>query len=136
MLQHAMHAGIRHDPHEVQLRPPGPHPLHGSLPDRIGDQAFFQEKLVQADQFLVDHASRPDVLMPDLAVSHHAVGEAHVQPARTDERGGVLRMEHVIARLAGLDRGVVGILLRVGILPPTIANYEQDGLAGCGHNRN
>src|SRR5690606_8967277 len=96
------------------------------VPQRAG-----AARLGDADGFLIDDAAGADVLMPDLAVAHGALGQADVFTAGADERPGPISPECVVDGRAGEAHGVEGLVLRIRILPPAISDDEDErGVAG------
>ena len=98
-------------------------------PDAVGAKEAVGEELVYPDELLVHDPPRADVLVADLAVAHDSVRQPDVQSARLHERHGIAGVKHVVARLFRQDGGVERILLRMGILPPAVADDEHYGLA-------
>ena len=75
VFQHAMHAAIGDDAHQVKLGGGGGLDAgDGGLPNRIGDELFVGEELVEANEFLINDATRTDIFVADLGVAHLAVG--------------------------------------------------------------
>ena len=133
MLEHPVHAGVAHDAEQVQLCTRTTRAFHHSAPDRVGREPALGEKLVEAHQLLVDHAAGADVLVPDLAVAHHAVGQADIQTRGADQGARAAGAERVVARLARLRHGVGGVEGTVGVLTPAIADNKEDGRTRGGH---
>src|SRR5690606_7351048 len=92
------------------------------------------KKFVQSNQFLVDDASGTDVLVSHLAVAHHSVGQPHIQPGGRDRRARTFRVQPVVRGLLCKMHGVVGILLRMRVLPPAVANDQKDRCVRYAHN--
>ena len=136
MLKHPVHAGVAYNAHQMESRTrlrldAGDR----GTPDGVGREPLFREELVQADEFLVDDATRADVLMADLTVAHYAVGETDVEARGAHQRARVLGVQHVIARLVGLGDGVGRVLRGIGTLAPAITDDEEYGLARSAHGK-
>ena len=105
------------------------HPVERGAPDGVAGDLAVGDRLGDPHDLLVDDAAGADVLVADLAVAHHAVGHADVEPARLHQRHGIIRVQHVVARLAREDGGVELVLLRMGVLAPAVADDEEHGSA-------
>ncbi|MCG3132653.1 MAG: hypothetical protein FLDDKLPJ_03516 [Phycisphaerae bacterium] len=92
-------------------------PEEGSVFDAPGD----------AHNLLLDDPPGTDVLMPDLAVAHRAVGQTDVAPAGLDERVRIGPHEAVVHGFAGEVDGVGVVPLGVGVGAPAVADDEDDG---------
>jgi hypothetical protein len=82
MLQHAVHAAVGDDAHQVKLGrgvgfDAGNHPV----PRGVVRELFVGEKFVQAHEFLVHDAARADVFVTDFRVAHLAGGQTHIETA-------------------------------------------------------
>jgi len=128
MLEHAVHAGVAHDPHQMQPRArPRLHARDACPPHRIGRELLLEKQLVQPHEFLVDDPAGADVLVTDLAVAHHPGGQPHIEARCPDQGMWIRGMEPIVARfLREGDR--VGLVQRgIGILAPAITDDEEDG---------
>ena len=135
MIEHAMNAGIAHNPHEMEFGSARFHSLHHRLPDRVGGELLFRKQFVQSHQFLVHDPPGPDILVPHFAVTHHPVRQPDIEAARSDQSMRRGRMQPIIARFVGEMHGVERVLLGMGIFSPTITDNEEDGCARGAHQK-
>ena len=126
MLQASVHAGVGGDPEQVDSV---------CVVDRF-EQGGVLEKLAAADgpgdayRFLIDDTAGAEILMADLAVTHGAVGQAHVFAAGFDQGPGVVAQQRVADGRGGQFDGVERIVLGIGISTPTVTN-DQHQRSGC-----
>ena len=113
----------------MELRAPGLRPVQRGAPDGVARDLSVADRLGDPHDLLVNDASGADILVADLAVAHHALGHANIQPGRFHQRHRVFRVQHVVARLAREDGGIEFVLFRVGILAPAIADDKEYGAA-------
>jgi hypothetical protein len=124
VLEHAMHAGIGNNTHEMEPGSAGLHPFHRGPPDLVRFQLLFGKEFVQPDQFLIHNATGADVLVAHLAVPHHSVGQTDIEAGRRHQGVRVLCMEAVVRLFLSQVHGIERVLLGMGVLAPTIANDQ------------
>jgi len=93
----------------------------------VSSEVALIDRLVDPDQVLPDHPSRPEIEVPDLAVPHLTLGEADPEAARLEKgAGGVSRPEPMPHRGLRQFDGVSFPLLPVS---PPIKDEQDDRVA-------
>ena len=102
------------------------------LEGRLQCSAFFNrarfDTLVDADEFLIDHSTRTNVLMANLGVPHDALRQSDFQSTGCNFGARILSAQSICDRCIGQLDGIVSIVGRIMIGSPTITNNENDWL--------
>jgi|GEM_PF-2433134 len=88
----AVDAAWPHQADQVQICPPLDRGLHRLQKGRIGEEFAAGDTFVDARQFLMDDASRPEIQMPHLRVSHQPRRQPHVLPRSRESPLGVVAL--------------------------------------------
>src|SRR5580658_3292708 len=114
-----------------QMQPPLAHAcmLHGREQYWMCKELAVLDHQVDASDVHVNDAPGANVEMPDLAVAHLPLGQAHKGPAGMNERVGILAQQTVIGWLA---RQRDGVGLGLGAVTPAIEDDENEWF-GTGH---
>jgi hypothetical protein len=126
-----VHAARRDQAQQVQaaafghagVGEPGPGRPHGEI-------ALFQAAR-DADQVLVDDAAGADGQVPDLAVAHLPVGQAHVQAAGAQGGEGVVAQQRLVEPRMGADDRVADLAAGTAAVAHPVQDAE-DHLRGAG----
>ena len=125
MFQHGVDPGIGNEAHQVQVTT-GFCLGEGALQDGVVLDGSFRKSFVDADDFLVDDAPGPDVLVPHFGVAHDACRQTNIQPAGHQFGTGPFGGQLVRNRRAGLLDGVKGVMLRIVVFTPSITDDQYD----------
>ena len=121
-----MNASIAAQPHKVYVavRPNGVFKRVDQHIVRVERAILYASR--DPNDLLLDNPSCTDVLMPDFAVAHDAVGEADIPPARVHRNMRVARHQPVVDRGARqVDR--VGVIpLDVRVRAPSVPDDQHD----------
>jgi hypothetical protein len=86
----------------------------------------FGKGLIDTNDFLVYDPPGPDILVTDLAVAHHSLGQPDMETTGHEFRAGPFRTQAVRHRgLGDLDR-ITKIQGRIVVFPPSITYNQHD----------
>jgi hypothetical protein len=133
VLEQPVHAGVADDAEKMKIRAVLQAIRDGSVELGVLVKLAVADLLGDADGLLVDDPAGADVLVADLAVAHRPLGQADVESAGRDQRRRILRHQAVGDRMLREVDGVGAVPLRERILPPAVADDQDERTLDGGH---
>src|SRR5579864_308144 len=118
-----MHSSVRNQPKQVKPALSGARMFHRLEQHRMREEFAILDHQIDARDVHVHNASRADVKMPDLAISHLPFGQSDESAAGMKQGVGVLAKQAVVRRFT---RQRDGIGFGFGAISPAIENDQNE----------
>ena len=105
--------------------------MEGFLQVRVLSQLAFQNREIDAGEFLIDGTTCSEIEVSDFRISHLSLGESDDEPAGLKAGAWVFTVETIVNRSACEERGVALLFsprFTGGVDPPAIADQKENGL--------
>ena len=128
VVDRTVDAAVGEQAHDVEAAAAAFHVRDARLQGLVRRERSVGERLVDHDDALRHDASATDVDVADLAIAHHARGQADVLAARPEERVRIRREDpSPIRQIRGGDR----VAARVLAVAPAVEDREHERALAC-----